>query len=371
MKGLLAININHWHKTNFQEKLLGRSIIYKQISNILHALPPEFKLKKIGSSFNGLPINSVKIGDGKIKILLWSQMHGNESTGTKAIFDLFNFIKSPDLFKDIQHTILQNCTLLFIPMLNPDGALTYTRENAQKIDLNRDAVSLKAPESRILQNVLKEFDPQFCFNLHDQRTIFSIGKDNKSSTISFLAPAVDESRAITEGRKETMRVIVAMHELLQKFIPDNIGRFTDEFYPTATGDNFQKKGHNTILIESGHHKNDYNREISRKYTFISLIKGLSSIASGLESISYKSYFDIPNNKKNYLDFIIKNVYYQSRMTDIGIIYKEIFNNNNLIFEPYIEKIDDLSDYNANTIINKDDLIFNNNNEVIRYIKNYT
>ena len=57
-----------------------------------------------------------------------------------------------------------------------------------------------------------------------------------------------------------MNVIVAMNSMLQKIIPNFVGRYTDEFYPTATGDNFQKLGYNTILIESGHYPNDYQRE---------------------------------------------------------------------------------------------------------------
>lgn len=372
MEELLDLNIEDWFNKNFQNKLFGRRIIYEQISSLLDNLPPSnFSLIKLGNSYQGLPINSVKIGSGQIKIMLWSQMHGNESTGTKAIFDLFKFFKNSGNLTGIHHKILQNCTLLFLPMLNPDGALAYTRVNAQNIDLNRDVIDLKAPESNILHSVLKDFAPHYCFNLHDQRTIFSVGNDNNTATISFLAPSEDELRLVTAGRKETMKVIVAMQKLLQKIIPNKIGRYTDEFYPTATGDNFQRAGHNTILIESGHYKNDYDREISRKYTFIGILQGLYSIANGLDCISYKPYFKIPNNEKFYLDIIIKNATFQSKKTDIGIVYKEILKDNSLIFEPYIERFDDLSGYNANLIINNNDLIFKNNNEVIEYIKKNT
>ena len=75
---------------------------------------------KLGNSFQELPINSVEIGNGKIKVLLWSQMHGNKSTATKAIFDLLNFFENPQHLIEIQQEILKNFTLLFIPMLNPD-----------------------------------------------------------------------------------------------------------------------------------------------------------------------------------------------------------------------------------------------------------
>ena len=124
-------------------------------------------------------------------------------------------------------------------MLNPDGAEYYTRVNAHAIDLNRDAVDIKAKESRLLRTVLEEFSPDFCFNLHDQRTIFGVEGTKNPATISFLAPSEEETRKLTLGRKETMNVIVAMNSLLQAIIPNQYRRYTDDFYPTATGDNFQ------------------------------------------------------------------------------------------------------------------------------------
>ena len=38
----------------------------------------------LGYSVKGLPIHELQVGFGKQKILMWSQMHGNESTTTKA-----------------------------------------------------------------------------------------------------------------------------------------------------------------------------------------------------------------------------------------------------------------------------------------------
>ena len=70
---------------------------------------------------------------------MWSQMHGNESTTTKALFDVFNTLISNNPI--IKH-ILNACTLYIIPILNPDGAEAYTRVNANAVDLNRDAQEL-------------------------------------------------------------------------------------------------------------------------------------------------------------------------------------------------------------------------------------
>ncbi|MDB2385539.1 M14 family zinc carboxypeptidase [Polaribacter sp.] len=281
--------------------LFGKWITFKNIEPLYEKHKSSFKTSQLGTSEEDRPIMQLKIGSGKKRILIWSQMHGNESTGTKALFDLFNCFTTAN--ETALDEILEHCTLLFIPMLNPDGAMRYTRVNADKIDLNRDAVDRKAKESKLLRKTLEEFNPQFCFNLHDQRTIFGVEGTKNTATISFLAPSEEITRALTKGRIATMNVVVAMNTLLQQTIPNHVGRYTDEFYPTATGDNFQKLGYNCILIESGHFPEDYVREESRKYTFYSILQGLHHIAISSKFIDYEAYFSIPNNKKIFFDII--------------------------------------------------------------------
>ena len=371
MKTEILYKIQDWHRIHKAKSLKGRYLPLESIEPFLKKLKFPFEVSNIGTSFNKLPINEVRIGTGEMKVLIWSQMHGNESTGTKAIFDLFNFFKSPYKYSLLRDRILNNCTLTFIPILNPDGALAYTRVNAQDIDLNRDAVDLKAPESKVLHNVLREFKPDYCFNLHDQRTIFTVGKTNKSASISFLAPSVDESRSITDGRKETMNVIVAMNEVLQKLIPGQIGRYTDEFYPTATGDNFQKAGHNTILIEAGHIEDDYDREQVRFYNFLSLLVGIDYLANGNREIDkHIEYFEIPNNSKKYFDIICKNILIKKtgKTKDVGILFKEVLDNKAIVFDPEIKKVGNLAKYAANKLIDCQGKFVNNETDLQFFVK---
>lgn len=360
--------IEDWYGLYAQKKLFGRRITQQDINPILDNLT-NLTVREIGSSFAGRLIRSVEFGHGDLRILIWSQMHGNESTGTKAIFDLLQFFQFPGKMQPLRDEIQNICRILFLPMLNPDGADQYTRVNEQNIDLNRDAVDILAPESRILREQILSFSPKYCFNLHDQRTIFSVGEQKSPATVSFLAPSEEVDRTVTEGRKETMRVIVAMNEFLSKLIPGRIGRYTDEFYPAATGDNFQKEGYHTVLIESGHTVNDYQREITRKYTFYALLQGIRSIARGLNAIPFEAYFEIPDNEKFYLDIIYKNIKYNGMTTDIGILFLEKLEGNKIIFEPFVEKTGDLSAYNANLIIENRGLSFENYEEVYLNIKN--
>ena len=315
-----TIEINYLENLFLAQKessLHGKWITYNDIENLFSKYEAKFTVTQIGLSEEKRPIMQLKIGNGAKKILFWSQMHGNESTGTKGLFDFFNCIEgvSDTIFKKI----LKECTLVFIPMLNPDGSQVYTRVNANNVDLNRDAVERAAEESKILRAVLEAFTPHFCFNLHDQRSIFGVEGTNNPATISFLAPSEEVTRSLTKGRKETMNVIVAMNKMLQNVIPNFVGRYSDEFYPTATGDNFQKLGYNTILIESGHYPQDYHREESRKYTFFSILQGVYHIANTSNFDNYKDYFTIPNNDKIFFDVIHR---YPNSSNDISFQYEE-------------------------------------------------
>ena len=80
------------HK-DFKESLLyGRYLNTNHIDILQEKHKTNFHISSVGSSVEGKKIISYSIGDGPIKILMWSQMHGNESTTTKALFDLFNFL---------------------------------------------------------------------------------------------------------------------------------------------------------------------------------------------------------------------------------------------------------------------------------------
>src|SRR5690606_22953445 len=92
-----------------EQNLFGRYITNRHIEPLLETLKDHFEISVIGESVKKKPIYQVKIGSGKTKIYMWSQMHGNESTCTKAIFDLFNFLKSDN---PLANQLKKECTLL-------------------------------------------------------------------------------------------------------------------------------------------------------------------------------------------------------------------------------------------------------------------
>ncbi len=265
-----------------------------------------FELEIIGESVEGRSLTSLDWGQGTTKVLLWSQMHGNESTATMSLFDLFNFLKaSGDEFDELRETLRQNLSLRFIPLINPDGAERFQRRNALDIDLNRDAISQISPEAIILKNARDDFEPHFGFNLHDQQVYYNVGDTPKQATISVLAPAYNEEREVNEVRMRAMQAIVGMNRILQQVIPGQVGQYNDSFEPRAFGDNIQKWGTSTILIESGGYLGDPDKQYIRKINFMIILNALYQMATeGYTSYTEKEYFDIPDNRVKLVDLLI-------------------------------------------------------------------
>ncbi|WP_411030855.1 M14 metallopeptidase family protein [Spongiimicrobium sp. 3-5] len=349
-----------------EKSVHGRYVINHDILKFLEKLPKAFLVKEEGKSVLGAPINSVTIGKGDRKVLMWSQMHGNEATTTKAVLDMLNFVQGTS---PVGKNILDQCTLMIIPMLNPDGAAAYTRVNANAVDLNRDAQHRTQPESNLLRKVFDTFRPHYCFNLHDQRTIFNTGDSPNPATVSFLAPAYNKERSVSATRGQSMQLIVAMNQVLQKRISGQVGRYDDAFNSNCVGDTFQMLNTPTILFEAGHFPSDYEREQTREYIFTALITALEVIATDqVASYKLETYFNIPENSKQFFDILIHNAEAlnmdYSKGSSIGILYKEVLRNSDIILDPKIEKIGNLTDFYGHKTYN-----CLNNNELDELLAN--
>lgn len=336
------MHIQRKEYTRFREgSVQGRYVTLDHILPFMNAMSIHFKVVQVGISVQGLPIRSLTMGSGNLKILMWSQMHGNESTTTKALLDLLNFLASETA---LAKSILKACKLQVIPILNPDGARSYTRLNANSIDLNRDAQLLTQPESRVLNEVYRLFKPDFCFNLHDQRTIFNVAGTREPATVSFLAPAFDMARSVSGNRISSMRLIVAMNQALQLMIPGQVGRYDDSFNANCIGDTLQMIGIPTVLVEAGHFEGDYQREQTRELIFWALLKGLETLVhDDLAVFAVKDYYMIPENEKLFFDILIKNLHVinpkHQNGTALGVVFNEVLEQNAVQFIPTFEVLE--------------------------------
>ncbi|WP_299799582.1 M14 metallopeptidase family protein [uncultured Maribacter sp.] len=315
---------------NYKEGSIGkrrikRTDIQPLIDNL--SANSKFKVHTVGKSIGGKDLSLISIGKGETDVFLWSQMHGDEPTATQAIFDILNFFDSPD-FKKEKEAILANLTVHFLPMLNPDGAELYQRRNLLGIDINRDALRLQSPESQTLKRVRDSLDADFGFNLHDQSTYYNAERTEKPATISYLAPAYNYEKDINETRGNAMKIIVFMNDILQKYAPGQVGRYNDDFEPRAFGDNIQKWGTSTILIESGGFHEDVEKQEIRKLNYTSILSAIYTIAQkSYEAIDIDEYEKIPENDRKLFDLKIVGASYElmgnTYKIDIGMNQIEV------------------------------------------------
>lgn len=346
-----SVQLNQTYEKYKELSIEHRRFKHQEIVTLIKQLDAPFIVSKAGESLKGRAIYQIKIGNGPIKVLLWSQMHGDEPTATMAIMDIFNFFAQRDNLDNFKKSILENLTLYFIPMLNPDGAQEFRRRTALNVDLNRDALRLQTPEGQLLKRVRDQINADWGFNLHDQSRYYSVGSTNKTATISFLAPAYNYKKNINKIRKRAMQLIGLMNETLQSYMPGHVAKYNDSFEPRAFGDNIQKWGTSTILIESGGYKNDPEKQFIRKMNFIALLSAFEQIATAkYKNVDLVNYERIPFNARYFHEFLIRDATIfnvgKPYILDIAFRRDELqFNKNrSFYYQSYISDMGDLSTY---------------------------
>ncbi len=264
-------------------------------------------METVGRSIEGRTINLVSCGTGRTKVLLWSQMHGDESTATLALLDIFHLFVRRRRRDPWIEQLLKRTTIRVIPMLNPDGAQRVQRHTAVNIDMNRDARALATPEARVLRAVQRRYLPAYGFNLHDQG-VSSVGTSKAVTAIALLAPPVDRKNSFPPVRRRAMRVAAVISQSLRQFIDGHIAKYDDTFEPRAFGDNMQRWGTSTVLIESGHWPNDLEKAIIRRVNVAGIMSALWAIATGgLRDAALDNYTTLSLNGKSVYDIVVEDI----------------------------------------------------------------
>jgi Zinc carboxypeptidase len=273
------------------------------------ALDPLLKSKAlrvtpVGASTQGRALRAITFGTGPTTVFLWSQMHGDESTATMALADIISWLGAPgaDALRD---RLAANLTVVMLPMLNPDGAELFQRENAVGVDINRDVRRLSTAEARTLKAVRDSIKPAFGFNLHDQnaRTLGRPGGQRVG--IALLAPAADAANGFGPTRAAARLVAARIRGVLEREIPGRIARYDDAFNVRAFGDLFQNWGTSTVLIESGALPDDADKQRLRTVNVIAILSALDAIATG----DYRKedpavYTSLPVNDRSAVDVVV-------------------------------------------------------------------
>ena len=333
----------------FESELPRRRFSFLDIVPVLKRHETKFSVSLEGFSTLGREVKSYTIGTGKIIVLLWSQMHGNEPMSTLALLDVMNYLETVNALP-----LLKSLTVCALPLLNPDGNEMFCRRNAMGIDLNRDAIRFAASESRILRDLYNRIKPQVAFNMHDQEQYYTSLPERKQTMVSFLAPKYNVEGDINENRRKAMQLIAVAQDFIKPIAEGCIAKYSDSFMPNAFGDNMQLWGASTILVECGSAPEDPERRQPRRAAALAIIRMLKSIASkDYANVDINQYNAIPNNiRDNTFDLKITNieVHLPNQYTfraDIGIRrYKGVdfedfadFSN-----EYHVEGFGDLSQY---------------------------
>jgi hypothetical protein len=263
-------------------------------------------LETIGQSFEGRPIQQLTVGRGPRKVLLWSQMHGDEPSATPALLDAADYLLS-HATEPAAARILERLTLVVIPMLNPDGAERYQRRNAQAIDVNRDALNLASPEGILLKAVRDRHQPELGFNLHDQNRRTTVTGTGALASIALLAVSGDAEGTVTPGRLRAKRACTAIHAALSPFVPGGVSRYDEDWSPRAFGDNLTAWGTPVVLIETGGLPPARPATDLTRLDFVALLAVLAGLAEDdLAGHDPAVYDALPRNETGaYADVVLR------------------------------------------------------------------
>jgi hypothetical protein len=121
------------------------------------------------------------------RIYISTGIHGDEPAGPLAVRHLLQENQWPE-----------NASLSLIPCLNPTGLRLNSRENDQGVDLNREYLDTKAPETLAHINWLSQLPPfDLCLCLHedwesDGFYVYELNPDNRPSLADHIVAQVAE-----------------------------------------------------------------------------------------------------------------------------------------------------------------------------------
>jgi hypothetical protein len=176
---LTVAESSNYTKTSLYDDVMGFLYQVQKKSDLIKVFP-------LSTSSEGRMIPLVVLSRGKVSrpadlqmvgkpaVLVMANIHAGEIEGKEALLMLIRDIALGRLVN-----LLENQTLLFIPIFNADGndklgrnrhdlgpELAGVRFNGQNLDLNRDYLKLESPEVGSLVDLFNTWDPVLVVDMH-------------------------------------------------------------------------------------------------------------------------------------------------------------------------------------------------------------
>ena len=151
----------------------GQSHTYDQVVALAQQLDrsPRATCLSIGKSREGrviplIALHAPETTYGNTYVLYAiARQHGSEAAGTEALLAIAQHFVNTN--GEAELNLLRRCTLVFVPMANPDGAVRNGRDNAGGTDLNRDWINVAQPETKAIEASLRTWRPSAFLDLHE------------------------------------------------------------------------------------------------------------------------------------------------------------------------------------------------------------
>jgi len=249
-------------------------------------------LEQMGSSIAGNPLYAANVGTGETELVIITQQHGDEPTGTEGAL-LFLDWMSGDTAGAAEAREALSVTVM--PRVNPDGFARWEREvggerglvdprrNEAEVDLNRSydpenpVNPLHSPESEAVIDLIADRDPVLVLDYHNQNLYRA--DDGSVDTMSVLwATNADVGPALTEiGQKAA----VAIGNALEDYEFSNYTLFPGSENPALARNGLALEGTATLLIEQ--------RYLEEMFEFtIGLEQDMSAVSSALALEAFQS-----------------------------------------------------------------------------------
>ncbi len=327
------------------------------LERLSQEFPGLFRVAEEARSGEGRRLALLALGTGATKVLLWSQMHGDEPTATSALVDLLSFL-GRRRGSAAEDRLLSSLTLYLLPMLNPDGAERGTRRNAQGIDINRDALRLVTPEGRFLKEVRDRFRPSLGYNLHNLSPLTRAGPEGEQVALAFLSVAGDAAQTETEGRRTTKRLAVFLRDALSPWAAGKLARYDADYTARAFGDAMTRWGTSTLLIETGGVNGPDEAATLVRLNFVALLGSLMALADGsIDSLDPKAYDALPLVvREGFVDVLIREATVLNGaglppfVADVGLVKPHEFGGTSGRGRPGVVDIGDLSTFSGKEVV---------------------